>query len=50
VIVTSVAASPSSTAATGVDGGGVVGILISATTDDASSVCNGTGLVLGGWG
>jgi hypothetical protein len=28
----------------------VVGVLVSATTDDASLACNGTGLVLGDWG
>jgi hypothetical protein len=50
VTVATVAASPSSTAAVGAGGGGVVGVLISATTDGASSARNGTGLVLGGWG
>jgi hypothetical protein len=34
----------------GVGGGGVVGVLISATTDGASSACDGTVRVLGGWG
>jgi hypothetical protein len=43
------AASPSSTAAAGDGGGGVVGVLISATTDGASSARNGVDLVLGGW-
>jgi hypothetical protein len=28
----------------------VVGVLVSATIDGASSACNGTALVLGGWG
>jgi hypothetical protein len=44
-----VAASPSSTATTGAGGGGVVGVLIMLTIDGATSDCDGTVLVLGGW-
>jgi hypothetical protein len=44
-----VAASPSSTATTGAGGGGVVGVLIMLTIDGATSDCDDTVLVLGGW-
>jgi hypothetical protein len=47
VTVASLAASPSSTAVAGAGGGGVVGTLVLATTDGASSACNDTVLVLG---
>jgi hypothetical protein len=49
VTVAFVAASPSSTVVAGAGEGGEVGVLISATTDGASSACNGIGLVLGDW-
>jgi hypothetical protein len=47
-MVTSVAASSSSTAVAGASGGGVVGTLVSVTTDGASLACDDTVLVLGG--
>jgi hypothetical protein len=46
---TSVATSASSTVTTGAGGGGVVGVLIMLTIDGATSDCDGTVLVLGGW-
>jgi hypothetical protein len=50
VTVAFVAASPSSTVVAGAGGGGVVGALDSATADGTSSACDGTDLVLMGWG
>jgi hypothetical protein len=45
-----VAASPSSTAATGTSGGGAIDAPTSATTAGSSSARGGAGLVLGGFG